>query len=57
MKSPAQMEKLLSKEAKADIQKFIMTPDNGNTIASENDRRKEVPAAIEDDFKVITERK
>ena len=54
MKSPAKMEKLLSKEAKADLAKFIEKKDNGHTIAKESDRRQELPALVETDFKVIT---
>jgi len=53
LKSPAQIEKLLTAEEKKLLTQFIHQPDNGNTIAKEDDRRQEVPAAIDEDFTVI----
>lgn len=48
--SPAQMEKIVNKQ---DVATLCETPNNGNTIAAETDRRKAVaPSAIED-FKDI----
>ncbi len=46
------MEKFISKDTTT---QYITTPNTGNTLARQDDRRKEVPASIETDFEIINE--
>jgi hypothetical protein len=52
--SPAQAEKCLKGKEKQLLADLYETPDNGNTLAPEHDKRPEVAGSAETDFKVLT---
>lgn len=51
--SPAKVEKLMKAKEKALIADLYVTPDNGNTLAPEYDKRPEVAGSAETDFKQL----
>jgi hypothetical protein len=48
--SPAQVEKLVKGKEKKLIEDLFETPDNGNTLAPDHDKRPEVAGSVETDF-------